>query len=234
MENSVPIRYRRTAEQLSKEMDVLQNQLFNAKAHFDIVMGLLDSWPKYPDVFRSSLAFWNLTTQAHSGMTVLHLCRLYDQNEQAIHLPGFLMAVDNSEHLFNIESFKDRIGNTPGRDVVYLARFPRVLDREQLQQDVLFCSKIAPLVKKLIVWRNNIVAHSSYTHLISEQKPFHEKFPMPWNDLRTLIDTGFAIVNRYSSVFGASQYSENFLSHQKNDYLFVLDSVQSRLKGHNP
>lgn len=168
--------------------------------------------------------------QAHCGMAVHYLCRVYDQDHRAIHLPNFLQAVDQSEYLFNETAFRERVKGTPGRDVDGLAKYPRSLDRQQLVEDVNFCSNKAPLIKTLIIWRSNIIAHSSYKHLILDTKPFHEKFPLPWEDLKTLIGNGFGIINRYSSLFRASEYSEAFPSHQKNDYLFVLDSIRSRIE----
>ena len=227
--NSAPNKFRRTAEELSKEMDVLQKQLFNAKAHFDVFMGLIKSSPKYSHVFNCSLAFWNLTVQAHGDMALSLLSRIYDQNDKSIHLPNFLKAVEQSDYLFNVQAFKERISKTPGRDVETLASYERTLNREQLESDKFFCSGSNPSVKSLIIWRNNVISHFSYEHLVADPKPFHEKYPIPFDGIEELLSRGFSIINYYSGVFRASQHSENFLSHQKSDYLFVLESIQSKL-----
>jgi hypothetical protein len=124
-----------TSDDLSKEMDVLQKQLLNAKAHFDIFMGLRESWPKYINGINCSRVFWNFTMQAHSGMAVLNLCRLYDQNKRAIHLPRFLKDIEQSAHLFNVTAFRERLKIDQKQHIANLAKYPRSLDRKQLTKD---------------------------------------------------------------------------------------------------
>ena len=215
-----------TEAELSEQMTFLQKHLFGAKAHFDIFMGVKESWAKYIDVINSSAAFWNLTIQAHSGMSVLYLCRIYDQHDRAIHLFRFLNDIKKCTHFFNETAFKERLKNEKGRDIEGLAKYPRDLNEKRLAEDIEFCTTTNPLVKNLVKWRNNMVVHFNYEEAIFEKKPFHEKNPLPFEDIETLISRGFDIVNRYSALFRAQQYSENFLSYQKGDYAFVLEHLK--------
>ena len=218
-----------TETELSGQMNFLQKHLFGAKAHFDIFMGVKKSWVKYIDVVNCSAAFWNLTMQAHSGMAVLYLCRIYDQHEKAIHLSRFLKDIKKCPHFFNEAAFKERLKGEKGRDVEGLAKYSRSLNEKQLAEDVKFCATTNLLVKNLVKWRNNMVVHFNYDEAIFEKKPFHEKNPLPYEDIEMLISRGFEIVNHYSGLFRAQQYSENFVSHQKGDYAFVLESLKRYL-----
>jgi hypothetical protein len=73
--------------------------------------------------------------QAHSGMAVLNLCRLYDQNKRAIHLPRFLKDIEQSAHLFNVTAFRERLKIDQKQHIANLAKYPRSLDRKQLTKD---------------------------------------------------------------------------------------------------
>jgi hypothetical protein len=75
-----------------------------------------------------------------------------------------------------------------------------------------------------------MIAHFNYDEAIREKKPFYEKYPLPYKNIKTLISRGFDIVNHYSILFRAQQSSEEFLSYEKKDYLFILNSVNAYLE----
>jgi hypothetical protein len=100
----------RTPEQLSKEIDALQSEVFQAKVHFDIFNGLRDSSVAYVRVIRCSPCFWDFTMQAHIDATVLRLCRVYDEHPAAFHLKRFLEeSLKRNPGLFSEAAFKTRL-----------------------------------------------------------------------------------------------------------------------------
>jgi hypothetical protein len=232
--------FQRSPEKLSKEIDVLQRDVFRAKVHFDIFKGLMEAWPEYNPEIRNSPCFWNFTMQAHIDAVVAGLCRIYDGNRVALQLTRFLEeSVKKNPNLFSKAAFEARLKGQAHRDVEGLAKYPRSLNYEQLTKDLWFCSDENPLVKTLRLWRKNIVAHFNYAEAVNQAEPFHKRHPLPFADIQKLIDEAFSIVNSYSSLFRASIHSTEFASKQHTDYLFVLKSLRAhlnakRLRRENP
>jgi hypothetical protein len=213
-----------TADDLSKQIKVLQNQLFNAKAHFEIYMGLGQAWGKHIREIQNSPIFWQFTMRAHIDTAFLYLCRAYDSDERALHLSGFLENIAKNPGLFCEAAFRERHKARHGVDA--LAQYPRTLNLKQLAQDREFCDRKNPLIANLLRWRNTLVAHFNYEEAVVVQQPLHKRHPLPFDDIKVLIDEGLGIVNRYYSLLDAATYSNEFLSHQKADYLHVLQSLR--------
>lgn len=223
--------FQRASEQLSKEIDSLQRNVFQAKVHFDIFNGLREAWPEYIQEIQNSPCFWNFTMRAHIDAAVLHLCKIYDEDGSALQLTRFLKdSIQKNPNLFNETAFKKRLKDEPNRDVEGLAKYRRNLNHEQLKKELWFCSNDNPLVKNLREWHNNIVAHFNYSEAVNQSEPFHQRCPLLYEDIQKLIDQAFSIVNSYSSLFRASVYSEEFASKQHKDYLFVLKSIKAHLE----
>jgi len=213
-----------TADELSKQIKVLQNQLFNAKAHFEIYMGVGKAWGKHILEIQDSPIFWQFTMKAHIDSAFLYLCRAYDTDDRAIHLSGFLDAVANNPGLFCEAVFRERYKNRAGVDG--LAQWPRTLNLKRLSENRNFCNPKNPLIKKLLRWRNNVVAHRNYEEAMGVAEPLHKRHPLPFGDMETLIDKGLSILNEYSSLLDATEYSNQFLSHQRADYLYIFNSLR--------
>jgi hypothetical protein len=213
-----------TADDLSKQIKVLQNQLFNAKAHFDIYMGLRRDWNKYIHEIQNSPIFWQFTMRAHIDTAFLYLCRAYDSDERALHLSAFLENIAKNPGLFCEAAFRDRHKARPGLDG--LARHTRNLNLKQLSEDRDFCDRKNPLIANFLRWRNNLVAHFNYEEAVVVQQPLHKRHPLPFEDIKKLIDEGLDIVNRYYGLLDAATYSNTFFSYQEADYLYILKSLR--------
>src|SRR5665213_3444847 len=177
-----------TADVLAKQMKVLQDQLFHAKVHYDIYMALSKAWRQHIREMRNSPVFWQFTMSAHSNAAIVYLCRAYDSNETALHLSAFVATVERSPGLFSEQAFRIRHKDRPGMDG--LAAYPRTLNLKQLSEDRDFCSRKNPLVANLRRWRNNVVAHFNYEEAVVTKDPMHKRHPLPWVDIKTLIDEG--------------------------------------------
>jgi hypothetical protein len=214
-----------TADVLSKQIKALQSQLFNAKVHYDLYMSLSEAWRgKHNREMRDSPFFWQFTMGAHINGAVLHLCRAYDSNKKALQLSRFLENVAQSASVFCESEFRERHKANPHVD--WLAQYPRTISLKCLQDDLDFCNSGNPLVKNLRRWRNELVAHFNYEEAVVAKEPMHKRCPLPWADVKRLIDEGLAILNRYSELLDAKTYSNQLLSHQEADYTYVLKSLR--------
>src|ERR1017187_1412188 len=110
--------FQRTPEQMSKEIDVLQRDVFHAKVHFDIFKGLIEAWPEYNQEIQNSPCFWDFTRQAHIDAAVQRLCRIYDKDNSALQLARFLEeSIKKNPNLFSEAAFKACLLHEPHRDV---------------------------------------------------------------------------------------------------------------------
>jgi hypothetical protein len=209
-----------TADDIAKQIDVLQNQLFNAKAHFEIYMGLAKSWDEHILEIQNSPVFWQFTMKAHIDASVVYLCRVYDSHRAALQLSTFLENVEKNIGLFCESEFRKR--HAAGSNVDYLAKYPRTVRANDLTFDMDFCSKNNPLVRTLHRWRHNLVAHFNYEEAVLSKTPMHKRHPLPFKHIKTLIDRGLDILNHYSGLLDAKEYSTQFASRQGSDYTDVL------------
>ena len=67
-------------------------------------------------------------------------------------------------------------------------------------------TKRNPKVANLKKWRDRIHFDKDERELF-KQKPFEEEFPLPYTDLKALLDRGFEILNRYSQNFNTTKYT---------------------------
>ncbi len=213
-----------TGDDLSKQIKALERQLFNAKAHFEIFMGLAQAWEKHVREIENSPVFWQFTMKAQIDAAVAHLCRVYDHHPRGLHLPSFLAAVEKNTPLFCESEFKKRHATNPAVD--YLAQQGRTLNLKQLEDDKRFCGDDNGLIINLRRWRNNLVAHFNYKEAVVQTVPMHQRTPFLYEHMKMLIDGGLDILNRYSALLDAKTYSTQFASQQGTDYSYVLNSLR--------
>jgi hypothetical protein len=214
-----------TADVLSKQIKALHNQLFNAKVHFDLYMGLAKAWRgKHNREMRDSPIFWQFTMRAQINTAVSYLCRVYDTDAAALQLPRFLETVEKSASEFCESEFRRRHQANP--NVESLAKYPRNISLKSLEQDREFCSESNPLVANLMRWRNNFLAHFNYREAVLERDPIHKRHPLPLEHIKILIDGGLAILNRYSALLDEITYGNQIASQQGSDYSDVLKALR--------
>ena len=82
------------------------------------------------------------------------------------------------------------------------------------------------MVKKLVIWRNNIFAHRTAANVVS-QKNIADDYPLSKDDVSELLSRAMSILNRYSSLFRASSYTTQVIGH--DDYLYVLETIKEKI-----
>jgi hypothetical protein len=175
-----------------------------------------------------SNAFWSLVLMALQDAAMLRLCRVYDQDDDAVSLHTFLLTVRDSPDIFREEEFRKRLADNPFLEL--LARLSKGPAKAQLERDVLMTSKKDPLVRKLILLRHKAIAHSDYG-LAKEGKRFLHDPPLTGNEWLALIDRSFDILNRYATLFGACTYSMSLIG--ENDYKSLFHFLRLGLKKHD-
>ena len=203
----------------------LQNELFATDVQFELYVGLRKAAPNYKRVFRNSPLFWDYTVNAHITMVVLRLCRLYDTDDKTLSLPIFLKTIETNANLFSKESFIER--NKQASNLEWLLEYPRELDLKTLKGAQKHCSSENLAVRNLLLMRNHFVAHTNHNLAFDGAAAFQQKYPLPFRDIKKLIEDGFQIVNQFGGTFGAAHFSgTEGTNYPVHDYQFILDSLK--------
>jgi len=119
--------------------------------------------------------------------------------------------------LFDTANFRERLKDNSFVDS--LSEHPRRPDEKALEEHIAYCSCSNPLVRKLMIWRNNIIAHRG-VGLSLGKKEILESNPIPQEEIESLLDQALEIFNHYSYLFRASIWMSDMTG--QDDYKSCL------------
>ena len=215
----------KSSEEFERLLDALGSELWNADFHIKLFRGLNSKIEKYERAYNQSPTFWNFTFMAHRDAAIFRLMRIYDNHSASLSLRNLLDTIKDNEQMFDIPQFRERLKGNPFVDS--LASDARKPDGVQLNKDMEFVSDADPLVKKLIIWRNNLYAHRSAKNVVKVYK-IAADHPLAFAEIEGLVARAYEIFNRYKYLFDASSQSSILLG--LDDYEFVLTSLAARLE----
>jgi hypothetical protein len=128
-------------------------------------------------------------------------------------------------HFFEKEQFKERLKDNASVDS--LAEVDRIPDKTQIEKDIIFASVQNRPVKKLMIWRNNIIAHKGAKVLLGK-KTILKNNPLTHEEIEALLDECFIILNRYSILYSACHWSRKIIG--QDDYKYLLNFVRMGLQ----
>jgi hypothetical protein len=205
------------SNEFKRLLEVLVDELIDAKDHFRLHQALDNAIPDYHAAFNQSPVFWTMTLRAHMDATMIRLCKAYDQYAQrpSLSLRSLLKIISANLEIFETANFRERLKGSPFVDS--LAAHPRMPDSGQLERDLKSVSAGDALVKNLTIWRNNCIAHRSHSSALDPTE-LPRDFPILFSDIKTLIDRGLGIVksdllfvNRNRRAFSANKLREKQL-----------------------
>lgn len=214
-----------TSDQLHAGIRALAKDVVDAVIHWKLSRGILEAAETWPLVTQQSNTFWSLTITAHVNVSILAMCRVFDQEKTALHLLGLLQLIERNLPLFDEAKFRERLRDNPF--VASLAQSVRHPDETQLTRDIELCSLQNPLVKRLVTHRNTTLAHLSRKRRLNSTPPRSDE-EITNADFETLLSCAVEIVNRYSSLFGAEHFSTQVVGH--DDYKTVFLWIQQRVE----
>ena len=215
----------RDAVEFEQLLNALSHDVVDAHIHYQMYEELVGAIQHHPLVVQQSNTFWTFTLQAHLNSSVYALFRTYDQDTRALHLRSWLLTIQENLHLFDEESFRDRLKDNPY--VASLAANSRKPDVATLADDIALCSCNDPIVKRMTVYRSNRIAHRNAKALLSPED-IGERFGLTFDNIRTLLERAKTIVNRYSYLFAASTYSTKVIGH--DDFKYIFKCVEERIE----
>lgn len=203
--------------ELKTLLDSLAWEIVYANTYHRLYCDLLDSLKDHEREFNQARTFWNLTLSALRDVRNLGLCRIYDKHSRSLNLYNLLETIKANTNYFKTESFKQRLKDNPF--VESLAELDRMPDPGKLEEDIEFASPRNALVKKLLIWRNKIIAHHDPEVPLGRRQILEDK-PLSRKEIEQLLDAAFKIFNRYSNLFCASSWSRYMAHH--DEYKSVL------------
>lgn len=212
------------SDEFQNLLDALASELVDANIHFKLYADLTGAISEYQEEYNQSTAFWSLTFQSHLDAAVFRLCKIYDQHTKTLNLKNLLDTIKANISAFDTSDFRERLKDNPF--VGSLSADSRKPDEKQLATDLVSVSEENPLVKNLIIWRNNFFAHRSAKNAITKRN-LVEDYPLTIKNVEELLVEGMRLINRYSNLFRASTYSTNMIG--RDDFQFVLKSIRENL-----
>jgi HEPN superfamily AbiU2-like protein len=218
----------KSAEEFRRLLTALLDDLVDARFHFTLHQNLSKAGEEYAIEIAQSPTFWGLTLSAHMDAVLLRLCRAYDAYEHtALNLRNLLDTVRANLSIFDEPNFRQRLkGNL---FVDSLAAELKSPDHTQLQKDIEVVSDSDPLVRKLVMWRHNYVAHRN-SHFTLNPKKFDAQYPLLFAEIDVLLERALEIGNRYSLLFDASSHATLMMG--RDDYLSVLKAVREHVEAY--
>lgn len=213
------------SSEFGKLITTLSSDVVDAHIHWRLYCDLHDAIQAQSIVWSQSRTFWHLTLSAHAETAVMHLCRVFDQEQSALHLLSWLKIIQANLQIFEAEKFKIRLAGNAFVDS--LAQDIRRPDTATLDADIAGCSDSDVLVKKLMVHRNNVVAHQSAKLAVSS-KELPIELALTVEDLEALLSRAHTVLNRYCHLFSAETYSVSMIG--RDDFKFIFSSVVSAVE----
>ncbi len=208
-------------EDLKKSLEILALEIVNASYFFELYRNLQKSTKEYGVEISQSNVFWVTVLEALQDSWMIKLCRVYDSHSKGLNLYNFLDTIQVNLHLFETHNFKERMKDNKFVELLALAN--RMPDEEQLDKDLLFAGTRNPLVKKLILWRGNLVAHRNAKIALGKDEKLNNN-PLTFDEIQTLLDNAHEILNRYADKYIASRYPLGFPG--QDDYKILLEHLR--------
>ncbi len=213
-----------TAEELNKLFDSLAQEIVYANICHSLYVDLLGSISENKIAFGQSNTFWNFVFISLDDARIIRLCKIFDQSK-SLNLYTLLVTIKANVQYFKEDHFRKRLKDKPFVEI--FARKNRIPNEDQLDKDICFASAKNPLVKKLLIWRNNIIAHLSAKVSLGQDLILKEN-PLDKKVIEPLLNESFSILNKYSNLYHECTYSRKVVGH--DDFKSLLKFVNLGLE----
>jgi len=207
----------KSGDELNKLLDALAFEIADANIYHKLYTDIVDSISDNARLFTQSNTFWSFTIGSLYDARMIRLCRVFDQESKTLNLFNLLETIKANVQLFDQKHFRQRLKDNAFIDS--LAEADRKPNESQLQKDIWFASDQNPLVKKLMIWRNNIIAHRGAKVSLGKDEILANN-QLSQQEIECLLDKSFTIFNRYSSLYRKSTWSRTVIGH--DDYKSLL------------
>ncbi len=197
-------------------LEGLAADVVEARIHVKLYADLNDAIPEFERELSQAPAFWSLTISAHWFAALGRLIRVYDPEPKAVSLVNVIDTILESPALSQLRA---ALALPRTRD----AGSPPVAD---LHAERFHASDKDPLVRKLVAYRGNILAHRNAKNVISKGD-LEQRFGMSHLDVQELLERAHALLNTYGQNHFGTTWSPQIVGH--DDFVTVLKSVRTSI-----
>ncbi len=191
-------------EDFKRLLDAVISDLGRVNDNLTLFRSLARAQTTYWRGMSYSQAFWSTTMGALQDAALYGLARAYDQDDDALSLRTLLETIETPA------AFLTRTGD---------------FDVQQLELDLAFAHRDTNQpVRHLMMWRHKFFAHRDPIKILNGQT-LADDYPLTWEDIDSLVETGFRIANRYGIEFFNSSTLRHVHGHK--DYLRTLKILQA-------
>ena len=167
----------------------MTHEAYRARDNWDFWAAMEKAFDEYSIELNQTPAFWELTRRAHKDAVALRLGRLYDPHASATSLGNLLQTM--KENVFHAGTiFPPSLAN---------------LDMTELDREITDVSDADPIVKKLLLIRNEYLAHRDKRHVT--RGTFAYLPSLDRDEISTLITRALDLLSKYRERLGYPQLS---------------------------
>lgn len=211
------------ADEFDRMTDSLAWDLTLASAHYQLYKDLRQGFEHHESGFNSAPVFWSWTLRAHIQQALTSLARVYDQQRNALSLRRWLELIEANWDLLKARCFAEPVHSTPFE--LSTGEASRIPDLQRLKHDIYYATNRNRFVKKLTLFRNNLLGHRSLAHS-RRGTDLLEAFPLGFGEVEELLEGAFEVFNIYSEVFRQKFYSREAVG--RDDLRVILQSVRQQ------
>lgn len=212
---------------MEKLMESLHREVIDAQHFLKLYQLLTASIDEFADAFALSNTFWHYALRGLKETGMYTLCRLFETQKSALNLPNFLKLIKDNREYFSEEYFRDRLKDNPHLE--NLAQCNRIPTAKEIDDDLNLVTIANPLVKKIVMWRNNIYAHKGASSVLNGYSTLKEN-DFTDEEIQELIDTAFHVYNKYLGLFRAATWSRMLLGEDDYRSLLKLACLGKRIR----
>jgi hypothetical protein len=165
-------------------MEHMIHEAYRVRDNWEFWGAMEEAFEEYSGELNQTPAFWELTRRAHEDSVALRLGRLYDPHATATSLGNLL------------QTMKESITSVPA----VLPQSIAQLNAAELDSEMIGVSEDDPIVAKLLVLRNEYLAHRGTRHVT---KGTFDALPnLQRNEIATLIERALSLLTKYRNRLG--------------------------------
>ena len=211
-----------TESEFVKLTETLAAEIQRTNIDYRLYRDLSDACTSHAIVVQQSRVFWPMTLDAHLNSAVLRLCRIYDTHKSSFNLRKWLMLIKRNPAWFSESAFEARKSNP-------ISTYHGSPDATQLESDIESASVNNPIVKNLVAFRGNMLAHLGENWALNRRNA-RAAFRLTLGDVETLAANALSILNRYMGLYDSQQYAATLLGGNDFDFVFarLRESIEQR------
>ena len=202
----------KSAKEFESLLDHATHEAFRVRDYWDMWSALGKSEDEYSVEVNQTPSFWNLAQRACQDAVILRLGRLFDPHPTAVSLGNLL------------QTLKDHVAVSPA----LLPQAVSSLDISKLDEQMVSVSDSDATVRKLLVWRNEYMAHRGSKHIA---KGSYSLLPeLKLDEIQNLVKLAFEILHEYRDRLGFAPIAWG--NHEVRDLERLLKLVRAGLETH--